>query len=173
MPNDEISDIASDIVQNPAVASSVTGRLAADTKPGMWVVFTSGTWTKADNDTSAHKLLKAGVARYRERINDDAGFPTIDEVVDIDNEPFTDNWSICTDGIVAAFCTSQAAITYPLTPFIISSTAGSVTSLVQAATGATSGTALRQVVVGTLARKIESSSTVGFFGIGRFVNEVY
>ena len=173
MPNSAISDIASDIVQNPAVASNVTGRLTADTKPGQWVVFSSGKWIKGDSDTSAHKLLKAGVARYRERINDDGGFPTIDEDVDIDNEPFTDNWSICTDGIVAAFCTSQSAVTYPLTPFILSGTAGSVTSLVQAATGATSGTALRAVVVGTLARKIESSSTVGFFGIGRFVNEVY
>lgn len=161
MVNTSISDIASAICQNPAEARSITGILAADTYPGQACVLdnSTGKWTKADSDTAAHKLKRIAVPEYRRRKNNADGVPTIDEVYDIDAEPALDLCVLYTKGKVSVYIDDPAATYYPGQEMMISATAGNLKVAALEATGATSGTALRSVIVATLAEKIVSGDT--------------
>lgn len=166
MANTSISDIASRIVQNPSQAKITEGRIGTDCYPGQAVVMISGVWILAVSSTAAHKLKTGGIIVWRARKNNDAGNPSIDATYDIDNEPYTDKIGVCTKGICAAFLTDQTATVDPGAELIISSTAGSLTSRSQEATGATSGTAFRSALFATLARTIVSGDTKGFVAVG-------
>ena len=163
MANTSISDICSKIAQNQRAENSKTEGIASeDVAPGEYVVFTSGTWTLADSDTAAHKLLRGAVVSYRRRKNDADSNPSIDDDYDIDAEPNLASVPLIRSGIVACKITDQTGTVYPGAQMIVSSTAGALTVLALEATGATSGTAIRSVIVGTLARKIVTADTVAF-----------
>ena len=172
MVNTAISHISSEVVQNKASAHIVSGRLTADSYPGQAVVLVSGKWVKADSDTAAHKLLNIGIIVWRARINNAGASVAIDSAYDIDPEPMLDVVGICVSGFCACFITDQGTTLYPLQPLMVSATAGSLTIYAIAATGALSGTAMRQIAVATLAKKVVSGDTVAFVGIGEFYGRV-
>ena len=170
MANTSISDIAARIVKNPASAI-VNSRslLTTDSYPGQFVVKSSGKWVLGDASTAAHKLKKAGVLDYAVREYTDSSDaikrPTIDEVIDVSEEGY--DCDVCTSGIVAGFCTDQGAAVEAGTYFMLSTTAGSATSLAQD----TNSGSLSSVPVAILLRDIADDDTVGIFGIGKFMNE--
>lgn len=159
MANTAISDIASQIVQNRAWAKVQEGPAGADMKPGQFVVFYQGKFELATSGTAAHKLIQGGVVVYVKRMYLSGStqiYPSIDDIYDIDTEPYLEYVGVCTDGICACFITDQGGTVYPKQNMGLSATAGSLT--VSVAT---------ETVQATLARKVGNGDTVGFVALGR------
>lgn len=163
MVNTSISDIAGAIQQTPVTGKVISGILAADTYPGQYCVLdpSTGKWTKADKDTAAHRLRLGAVVVYNARVNDDNALPTIDEAVDIDNEPADDYYSLCVKGRVAVKIDDPSGTYYRGQPLGLSTTAGNLAIITGLeATGATSGTAIREIPKAYLHDKVVSGDTV-------------
>jgi hypothetical protein len=165
MVNTLISHLGSQIACDTTVPCKRTsGDLAADTYPGQYVVMDgSGTWSKIDSDTEAYRMAFGGVVDYRRRKNKSSGFPTIDEVWDIDNETTLADAPIITKGKVLVFIDDPVATYYPGKVLQASSTAGNlVITAALEATGATSGTAIRGQTLAILASKVVSGDTKAY-----------
>lgn len=171
MANTIISQIAARIIQNKSSSHPIGPvRVATDVYPGQYCVMIAGIWTLAINSTASHKLIEGGVVDWKSRqyvdSSNDRQSPSIDSIWDIDEETDLDKVPMVTSGVVACFITDQSATVYPGAWFMVSATAGSLTRFAVASTGATSGTAITQMKVAKLLRKIASGDLRAIMGIG-------
>lgn len=136
--------------------------VATDCYPGQAVAFVAaGTVALAVKGT--HDLQDIGIVCYNKtRTEDD-----IDEMIDISVAVNLAKIDILVSGIAACFITDQGAAVPIGSKFTISSTPGSLTKLALTATGATSGTALRDIPVATSLNPIVDDDTRAFMGIGK------
>ena len=147
MANTAISQVVLDsiILEGRTRARIVWGVLAATDKPGQVEYESStGTWTKVDSGTAAHKLLKFGIIEFNPRTS--ATFGEVD--IDIAYAT-TDDVPIIIGSYggpikVAIFHDNPGAAKYFGQSYVISSTAGQLVIETLESTGfAGTGTAIR------------------------------
>jgi len=139
----------------------ISGEISTDMAPGAWAYHdvSTGKWIPLDAGTAAHKLAgpgQVGVILFRPRVEN-----SVMKVLNTDDYDVTyyKKVPICTSGVVVADIVDQNADVGIGNGLIPSSTAESVTIQAQEATGATSGTALKSNIVGTLGAKVADNDT--------------
>ena len=153
----------------------VSGEISTDMAPGAWVYNdeSTKTWIPLDADTAAHKLAgpgQAGVILFRPRHENGVA-----KILNSDDYDVTyyKKVPICTSGIVVCDIVDINGAAEAGTDVIASSTAESVTVQVQEATGATTGTAIRNTPVGTLAAAVEDGDTKCICGLGKCRGKIW
>lgn len=147
----------------------ITGEISTDMAPCAWVYNdqTTEKWIPLDAGTAAHLLAgpgQVGVILFRPRHEN-----SVAKILNSDDYDVTyyKQVPICISGIVVADIVDQGAAVGAGTDLIASTTAESVTKQALAATGATSGTALRAIPVGTLAANVADDDTKAIVALGK------
>ena len=165
------------ILLNPTGGETqgVNGTLSEDLPPGTWVIEDAANdqWLPADASTAAHSLGRLGVIGYKKRVRASSNALLL----------ITDDWDISEaedkmapiilSGFVACLCDDQNAHVEAGTEMILSANVGAATIISLAATGATSGTAYRASVIGTLADYIIDDDVYCIMGIGAYTGRFF
>ena len=165
------------ILLNPTGGETqvVDGTLSEDLAPGTLVLEDAANdqWIKADASTAAHSLGRLGVIGYKKR-----GRASSNALVLI-----TDDWDvseaedkmtpIILSGFVSCLCDDQNAHVDAGKDMVLSVNVGACTVQSLAATGATSGTAYRATVIGTLADYIIDDDVYCILAIGAYINRFF
>ena len=153
----------------------ITAEISTDMDPGSWVYNdqTSEAWIPLDADTAAHKLAgpgQVGVVLFRPRYEN-----SVAKVLNSDDYDVTyyKQVPICISGIVVAKIVDQNAAVGAGTELIASSTAETATIQAQEATGATSGTALKNRGIGTLAANVADNDTYAICAVGKKMGSLW
>lgn len=158
------TSISGQIIHDPTKAKTTTGTLAADTKPGSYVILDASTlkWTKVTNATEAYRFRKGGVLTYTRRPLSTGLLPAIGDAVDIDGRGAVDQDEICLKGRVSVFIDDPVAAFPKGSVLQISDTIAGNLMIVSANenTGVTSSSAVRGVFVAELAYPVVSGDTV-------------
>ena len=165
------------ILLNPTGGETqvVDGTLSEDLAPGTCVIEDAANdqWIKADASTAAHSLGRLGWIGYKKRVRASSNALVL----------ITDNWDvseaedkmtpIILSGFIACLCDDQNAHVDAGTEMILSANVGAVTIQALAATGATSGTAYRASVVGTLADYIIDDDVYCILAVGAYTGRFF